>query len=102
IQSNVTPGMYWVLSCADDPDSVLESDETNNCLASATKLTVALPDLVVTAITVPTTPVTPGSTFTVTDKVNNQGTVAAGAFIVAYYLSANTSQDAAAPILGSR
>ena len=34
------PGNYFLLACADDTLQVMESDETNNCRASGTKLKV--------------------------------------------------------------
>jgi subtilase family serine protease len=38
---SVTPaGIYYVLACADDLAKVGESDNTNNCMASAVTLTV--------------------------------------------------------------
>jgi hypothetical protein len=38
----VTPaGTYYLLACADDSRMVKEGTETNNCLASATRVTIA-------------------------------------------------------------
>jgi subtilase family serine protease len=34
-------GNYFVLACADDTSAVIEADETNNCLASATTVAVS-------------------------------------------------------------
>jgi len=37
----VTPlNTYFLLACADGPNTVVETDETNNCKASATTVTV--------------------------------------------------------------
>ena len=36
----LSPGTYYLGACADDEDAVPESNETNNCLASTTAVTV--------------------------------------------------------------
>ena len=38
IPSTMALGAYYVLSCADDLNTVSESDEGNNCKASATRV----------------------------------------------------------------
>jgi len=40
IPSTTLPGTYFLLACADDKKVVAESNEKNNCLASATQVTV--------------------------------------------------------------
>jgi subtilase family serine protease len=87
-------GTYYLLVCADDLNAVTETNETNNCRASATTVQVTRPDLVVTVVGNPTSPVAAGGTLKVTDTVKNQGTAAAGAFTVRYYLSADQQKDA--------
>lgn len=47
VPRTIAPGDYFVVACADDRDRVAEGDETNNCLASASVVTVPGPDLVV-------------------------------------------------------
>ena len=98
IPSNVA-GAFYLLACADDLSAVTETNETNNCRASATAVQITRPDLAVTALGIPTAPVAPGGTFKVTDTVKNQGTVAAGAFTTRYYLSLNSTKDI---VVGSR
>src|SRR5262249_20312080 len=93
IPSATALGLYYVLSCADDLNAVAESNETNNCRASTTTIQVTLPDLIVTAITIPSTPVGVGGTFKVSDTVKNQGAVAAGAYTKRYYLSLDQVRD---------
>jgi len=93
IPSSTPLGTYYVLSCADDLNAVTESDETNNCKASATTVQVTLSDLVVTAVTNPPATAAVGGTFRVTASVKNQGLVAAGSFKVRYYLSADQQKD---------
>lgn len=51
IPTNTLLGSYFVLVCADDTGLLLESDETDNCRASATPVQVGRPDLVTTAVT---------------------------------------------------
>jgi hypothetical protein len=46
IPTSTTLGTYFLLACADDPNGVIETDETNNCIASATTVLVTRPDLV--------------------------------------------------------
>jgi YD repeat-containing protein len=41
IPSNLTPGTYFLGACADEADVVAEANETNNCLASSTTVTVS-------------------------------------------------------------
>ena len=89
-------GSYRLLACADDLEKVVESDESNNCLASAGVALVALPDLVASDVTgLPQSAVVGGARFTLTDTTRNQGEGAAAATTTRYYLS----QDAAwAPV----
>ena len=48
IPSTLPLGTYYVVACADDLNTVVETDEGNNCKAAG-PVTVARPDLVVTA-----------------------------------------------------
>ena len=102
IPSTMLSGTYYLLVCADDLNAVTETNETNNCRASATTVQVTRPDLVVTVVGNPTSPVGAGGTLKVTDTVKNQGTAAAGAFTVGYYLSADQQKNAGDLPLGSR
>jgi len=97
------PGTYYLLACADDTSLVIEINETNNCMASATTLQVTKPDLVVTSITNPPANASAGSAFSVTDTTRNQGTGQANSSTTRYYVSLDTSKDAADRLLtGSR
>ena len=40
IPSGTAPGSYYLLACADDTNVIAESNETNNCVASSSKVTV--------------------------------------------------------------
>jgi subtilase family serine protease len=90
VPSATPSGPYFVMSCADDLNTVSETNETNNCLASAATMQVARPDLVVTVVGIPTAPAAAGGNFAVTDTVKNQGAAAAGAFTTRYYLSTDS------------
>jgi subtilase family serine protease len=78
---------YYVLACPDDGKSVTESDEGNNCRASAKSLVVGRPDLVITALADPPLTVVRGARFTVRDTVSNLGTAPAGVSRTRYYVS---------------
>ena len=97
---------YFLLACADDQNAVAEANETNNCIASATAIvTVARPDLVETAVTAnPPAPIrAPGTTFSVTDTVQNRGPSASGSSTTRYYLSLDAVKSAGDTLLtGSR
>lgn len=43
VPSNMALGTYYLIACADNTTTVTESDETNNCRASATTVQVTVP-----------------------------------------------------------
>jgi subtilase family serine protease len=94
IPASAVPGTYYVVACADDQNTVSESNESNNCLASTTTMQVTRPDLAVTAVTNPPPIAAPGDVTRVTDTVKNAGTVTAGASTTRYYLSSGTQKGA--------
>ena len=97
------PGFYHLLACADWGGVVVESDELDNCLASASTVEVRVPDLVVTAVSVTPSAVAPGSDLTVSDTTQNQGIVEAAASKTRYYLSTDMAISADDRLLtGSR
>jgi subtilase family serine protease len=76
------------MACADDARQVVESDENNNCRPSTGKVEVGRPDLVSTAVSNPPAIKVRGTSFSVTDTVENRSsfnTVVASR--VQYYLS---------------
>src|SRR5262249_9542873 len=91
---------YFVLACADDTGTTVETDETNNCRASATTVEVTRPDLVETSVSDPPATAVRGSAFIVTDSVQNQGRVASKASRSRYYLSADQRKAAGDTLLG--
>jgi hypothetical protein len=106
IPSTTPLNTYFVLACADDLSTVVETNESNNCnLATSGTVTVTRPDLGVTsASTTPAAPYrAPGTTFTVTDTTRNIGVVAAGPSTTRYYLSRDGVKSADDTLLtGSR
>ena len=90
IPTNVGVGTYYVISKADADNTIVESSETNNTSARAIAIG---PDLVVSALQVPST-VAPGSGISVSDTIKNQGGGASGASTTRFYLSTNPSFDA--------
>src|SRR5205823_621492 len=83
------------LACADDVKVVGESDETNNCRASAAAVTVALPDLVQQTVSNVGGPFRRGTAFTVSDSVFNDSRVGTPrATTTRYYLSADGVKSA--------
>ncbi|MGH7358983.1 MAG: CARDB domain-containing protein, partial [Candidatus Rokuibacteriota bacterium] len=99
-------GNYFVLVCADDKAVISESNEADNCIASPGAIaTVARPDLAATTVTSnPSAPVrAPGTTFSVSDTVQNFGPVPSGSSATRYYLSLNAVKGVGDTLLsGSR
>jgi YD repeat-containing protein len=86
IPANLTPGTYFLGACADNANTVAESNETNNCTASATSVAVSAPpnisSLSPTSGSVGTSVTIAGSNFGAiqgTSTVTFNGTVAAPA-----------------------
>jgi len=93
VPTTVPAGAYFLIACADVNQQATESNETNNCLASTTTVTVAQarPDLRVTAVTNPPASITQTQSFNVTDTTRNDGLAAAPATATGYYLSTDTT-----------
>src|SRR5947207_75931 len=102
LPASVAIGTYRVLVFADALGEVAERDETNNVgVSSALAVTVFLPDLTVTALTLPVTGAT-GRPLAITNTVKNVGPAAAGASTVRFYLSSDATLDAGDVLLGAR
>jgi subtilisin family serine protease/uncharacterized membrane protein len=84
-------GLYYFIARADADGVVNETSETNNIAWRA--LTVG-PDLAVSSLQAPSTAAA-GSTITVGDTVRNQGGGSAGSSVTKFYLSTNSTLDAA-------
>ena len=67
---------YFLLACADELNAVVEADESNNCVATATAtVKVTRPDLTLDTVSSPPATKGRGTSFPVTDTVRNVGTV---------------------------
>ncbi len=89
-----------MLACADNANTVAETDEGNNCIASAGPLvTVGRPDLVESTISNPPASKARGGKFQVTDTVQNVGAAASKASTTRYYLLLDTVKSAGDTIL---
>jgi trimeric autotransporter adhesin len=99
IPASTAVGTYYVVAAVDPDDLVDEVVETNNTRASAA-LRIG-PDLIVFSMTSPST-TTAGATISVSDTTKNQGGGAAAASTTSFYLSTNSSWDAADVLVGSR
>jgi subtilase family serine protease len=100
VPANLGAGTYSLEACADYQNLVYESDEANNCRASAGTIQVTrLPDLVVSLLTNPPSSGNAGETFNVTDTTLNSGVGSAGASTTSYRFSTDTTITAADPLL---
>jgi len=103
VNTNVTlplnlNGQYFVIACADDTNAVVESNETNNCLASGA-IQVAGADLVEASVYPPSSAAA-GGTMSVIDTVTNQGGGNASNSWTRFYLSTNGTTKGT--VLGTR
>jgi hypothetical protein len=92
IPSTTPLGTYRVLACADDLAAVAESNEANNCLASAGTVQIGRADLVVTSISSTASAAKPGGTLSVAATVSNLGAIASKATTTRYYLSLDSQK----------
>ena len=99
VPSATTVGSYYVLAKADVGLTVSESTDTNNVKTGS--IIAVGPDLVISAITVPSAGAA-GSSITVADTTKNQGGGSASASVTTFYLSANVLLDPNDVLLGSR
>ena len=92
-------GSFRLMACADDLKAVTESDEADNCLASAGSVAVGAPDLVVSALSTTATSVAPGGRFVVSHTALNQGNASAAASRTRFYLSSDAVRGGADVLL---
>ena len=93
VPSGTPLATYYFHACADDLRQVVENNETNNCVAAATQVTVSRPDLTVTAVSNPPAIAVRGTSFTMTDTVTNQGLLEAAATMTRFYLSLDGTRN---------
>ena len=82
-------GTYFLLACADDTSTNVESNESNNCIASAGSVSIRAPDLAAISVSNPPATARAGTSLDVSDITTNRGTGAAAASVTRYYLSAD-------------
>ncbi|MBI4489401.1 MAG: SBBP repeat-containing protein, partial [Deltaproteobacteria bacterium] len=105
IPAGLAGGIYYIIAKADADNAVVEFNESNNTAVGTIR--IAEPwqgsDLIVW-MDLPASSYTaaPGSTISVTDITKNDGTLEAGISTTKFYLSIDTSLDAADILLGSR
>ena len=99
VPASAAAGSYYVIAQADGPGEVPETTETNNTRASAA-IKVG-PDLVVTAVSVPSSGAA-GGTIAATDSTKNQGAGSATASSTGFYLSMNATISPDDEFIGSR
>jgi hypothetical protein len=85
---------YYLLACADDLARIKETNEDNNCAASAGTMLVGWPDLVTLAAGPPPPSLIAGSQFYMTDTAHNQGSLTAASSYTRYYLSTDLLKNA--------
>jgi CARDB len=102
VPGDTAAGAYFLLACADDTFTVLESHDGNNCRPSASTVQVSVfpPDLVESAVSNPPATVGFGQHFSVTDTVSNQGGGFAPASSTRYYLSPDATKSITDKLLG--
>lgn len=95
-------GTYYLLACADGNNAVMESSENNNCRASATTVAIGGADLITSQMSDPPMTGSPGTSFSVLDRVANIGNAFAGQTVTKYYLSQNGTTIVGAGPIGQR
>jgi subtilase family serine protease len=99
IPAGTLSGSYYIVAKADSTGVVEESYESNN-VKSTTSVKVG-PDLLITSFIAPLT-ANAGDPIVVTDLIKNQGGATTPVTTTTFYLSANTTFDAADLAIGSR
>ena len=99
IPPGTASGTYYVIGVANWNQAVAETSDTNNARSSSA-IRIG-PDLIVTAVTAPSSAVA-GTTISVSDTTKNQGGDTATPSGTHFYLSTNSSFDANDVLLGIR
>jgi subtilase family serine protease len=98
LPSPLEPGQYFLFAKADGPAAIQETSEFNNFRSDLLQVG---PDLVVSALTAPST-AGPGQAILVSDTTKNQGGSGAGGSSTRFYLSDNFQLDAGDAALQAR
>jgi subtilisin family serine protease len=98
IPEGTAPGTWYLIAKTDAEGLVSETAETNNTAARSIKIGA---DLIVSTASAPTL-AGAGQSVTVTETIKNQGGGTAESSTTMYYLSTDTTLDAADVLIGSR
>ncbi len=98
LPSPLNTSNYFIIVCADENNTVIESSENNNCIAYAVTVAPVVvekpkPDLTISALKTSLTTVPLGTAFTVSCTSTNNAQEAAGTFSNGIYLSKDNSFD---------
>ena len=96
IPAGTASGTYYLIAKADADNAVTETTETNNTYVRSVRIG---PDLSVSTLTASASTVAAGALVTVTDKITNDGGGSAASTVTRFYLSSNTTLDAADVVL---
>jgi subtilase family serine protease len=99
LPADLSTGTYFVFARADAPGVLAETSETNNA-SFGTAVRVG-PDLVVPAVSAPSS-IAAGASVVVNGTARNQGGGAAEGSTIRFYLSSNVSLDSSDVLVGSR
>ena len=99
VPTSTTAGYYNIIAKADGNDMIVEVNENNNTKYSST-IKIG-PDLVVSALTIPST-AGAGTSISVTDTTKNGGAGEAGPTTTSFYLSTDTTIPVGAQPIASR
>lgn len=101
VPSSTALGAYYVCALADSGSSISEASETNNSTCTGSTVLVTRPDLVMTALSGPSSGLT-GAAISVTTTVTNQGQVSSSSFSVGIYLSSDATITTGDTRIGTR
>lgn len=103
VPGDMALGKYYVLTCVDDYNQIAESDESNNCKRSVTRVAIVMPDYSVTAVDEPPASAQRGTAFNYLDTTTNLGDGDSSTTTATqYYLSKNKKKDGNDIIMAGR
>ncbi|MBC3542413.1 CARDB domain-containing protein [Rufibacter sediminis] len=101
VPGGTTTGTYYLLFVADYLKTVTESNENNNVSSVSIAVVPSSVDFTITSAYLYYTSLPAGGSLTVEGYISNQGNIAASSSNVGYYLSTNSTLDAADTFIGS-
>lgn len=87
VPPSAPPGLQYLIACADGHRVLTETDETDNCRASAARMRVLTPDMRVSVLADGPASIAPGGSFTATMTERNAGNAGAPPSTTRLYLS---------------